>query len=206
MSTNSGRDDSSSTALRVAIGIAATRLFAELGYRQVSMQALAEAAGCTKATVYYHFGSKEAVFRESIRAQVARYVEELRNGYGTPAPVRDRLIAALTRFFDCLRVDPQGLRLLYRAVLAPDDGQPVLDAAQIRSLPIQLTVALLREGIEAGEVRADMDVEDAVLTLLGMVEQRCRRLQVEGVPMPDDLPGRLVDIFFNGARRRAGRD
>src|SRR5205809_4514315 len=50
---------------------AATRLFAERGYRDTSVQAIAEAAGISRGSIFWHFGSKEgllsAVAEEAFR-------------------------------------------------------------------------------------------------------------------------------------------
>lgn len=45
----------------------ASEVFAEFGYDRASMDALAEAAGVTKATVYAHFSSKAGLFEAVIR-------------------------------------------------------------------------------------------------------------------------------------------
>lgn len=49
-----------------AILDAAAEVFAETGYARASIDAIAGRAGVSKPTVYSHFGSKEALFRESI--------------------------------------------------------------------------------------------------------------------------------------------
>jgi AcrR family transcriptional regulator len=191
-------DGAASGTLRPRILDVAARLFAELGYTETSMRAVAEAAGCTKPALYYHFGSKDALFGESVRAQSARYSELIGEGYATQGTVRERLIAAMTLYFDFIRAEPHSLRLVYRSMLSPDEGQPSLDPAHFRDAPISLTSALIQEGMEAGEVRADLNLEDAILALLGMVDQRGRHLVFEGEAIPDNCAGRLVDIFFNG--------
>lgn len=190
--------DTPASGPRPRILAAATRLFAEHGYAATSMRAVAEAAGCTKPALYYHFGSKDALFGESVRAQAARYGELVRRGHDTRGTVRERLVSAMVHFFGVIRLDTHGLKLVYRSVLSPDEGQPTLDPGRIRDVPVQLTRALMQEGVDAGEVRADLNLEDAILALLGMIDQRCRRLVFEGVAIPDDCPDRLADIFFNG--------
>jgi len=200
---NTEEDGSPSTALRPRILDEATRSFADIGYARTSMRALAEAAGCTKPALYYHFGSKDALFSEAIRVQSGRYAELLEEAEATPGPVRGRLLAAVTRFFDFVQADPCGLRLLYRSVLFPEGGQPLLDPALIRDVPLQLARALLEEGIEVGEVPADISLDDAVFAFYGMVDERCRRLVFEGVPIADEVPWRIVEFFFNGVAQSA---
>jgi AcrR family transcriptional regulator len=60
-----GKGDST----REQIAIAATRLFYGEGIRAVSMDAVAEKAGVTKKTLYYHFTSKDELVAETIAAR-----------------------------------------------------------------------------------------------------------------------------------------
>ena len=46
----------------------AKRLFLALGYEGVSMDQIAADAGVSKLTVYSHFGDKDALFAEAVRA------------------------------------------------------------------------------------------------------------------------------------------
>jgi AcrR family transcriptional regulator len=55
---------------RRAIIEAATAAFLDRGYRGTSMDAIADAAGVSKQTVYQHFGDKQRLFLELIAATV----------------------------------------------------------------------------------------------------------------------------------------
>ena len=50
---------------------AAARLFADKGYDAASMREIAEAAGVTKPTIYYHFKSKLGLFEAILKAGVS---------------------------------------------------------------------------------------------------------------------------------------
>lgn len=58
---------------RDAIRQAAVALFMAEGLQRTSMDAIAAAAGVSKQTVYSHFESKDALFRECVRIKVADY-------------------------------------------------------------------------------------------------------------------------------------
>src|SRR4051812_4633149 len=55
---------------RALILDAARTLFAQSSFNGTSMDAVAAAAGVSKLTVYSHFGDKDNLFREVIRAHV----------------------------------------------------------------------------------------------------------------------------------------
>ncbi|MBK8207113.1 MAG: TetR/AcrR family transcriptional regulator [Planctomycetes bacterium] len=63
------------TCTRSTILRQAAKLFAQRGYDAVSVREIVEAAGCTKPSLYYHFGSKEglaqALIGEFTKAAVA---------------------------------------------------------------------------------------------------------------------------------------
>ena len=84
-----------------------------------------------------------------------------------------------------------------RAELQPDEGQPHFDFDSIRGLHTGLITSMLRTGVERGEIRFDVDLEDAALGLAGMVDQRIR-LWLVGVEPPADVGSRIIRIFFDG--------
>ena len=66
------RDASHGDRTRGHIVAAATRLFYGEGIRAVSMDAVAEKAGVTKKTLYYHFTSKDELVAATIQPGISR--------------------------------------------------------------------------------------------------------------------------------------
>src|SRR6476469_8710612 len=54
----------------------ATRLFAERGYEATSIEAVLDAAGVSRGSLYHHFPSKEALFEAAMQAVETRVGEE----------------------------------------------------------------------------------------------------------------------------------
>lgn len=54
---------------RAALVEAAGRLFCEHGFEAVSLEAIAQAAGVSKLTIYSHFGDKEGLFTAAVEAR-----------------------------------------------------------------------------------------------------------------------------------------
>lgn len=57
---------------------AATALFAARGYDGASISLIAERAGVSRATVFWHFGDKATLFQEACRRMLVPFVEEFR--------------------------------------------------------------------------------------------------------------------------------
>ena len=79
----------------------AAELFAQKGFAGTSIREIAEAAGVTKPTLYYHFGSKEGLVRHIIVAVMGDFARILTDDLGrptstspAPAPRRWRSSAA----------------------------------------------------------------------------------------------------------------
>lgn len=69
-------------ATRAAIVSAATRLFVELGYAATSVDAIAEAAGVSRATIFATFGGKAALLKAAYDVALV--------GDDEPIPLADR--------------------------------------------------------------------------------------------------------------------
>lgn len=84
---------------RAAILAAAKALFVARGFEATSMDAVAQAAGVSKLTVYNHFSDKETLFRAAVTAVAEQYLPHaLFEGRGGGS-IRERLLAIATRFY-----------------------------------------------------------------------------------------------------------
>lgn len=118
---------------------AARRLFLERGFGATNMDALAAAAGVSKATIYAHYQSKEALFAATARRECRRLV--VRMAIGDDLVEHRTLDTALTHigraFLDAL-MSPELVGLL-RMVIAestrfPELGQIYYDSAPGQTL------------------------------------------------------------------------
>jgi len=198
---------SASMNLRVRILTEATRLFAERGYHATSMREIVEACGCTKPALYYYFKNKEALFLEVLRletstvtALVEREVSRMNAGEGS---VEELMTEGLRTYLAHVAGAPVALRMLMRADLQPDEGQPAFDFDSLRATHLTMVKTMLRVGAERGEIRRDIDIEDAAYALSGIIDQRLR-LWLEGTPLASDLPERIMGLFFGGVAERRG--
>ncbi len=65
--------------------------FLELGFNDTTMQIVASRAGASKETLYRHFGSKEGLFSEVVRARAERVYGQVESEIGQRNDPRDVL-------------------------------------------------------------------------------------------------------------------
>jgi AcrR family transcriptional regulator len=166
---------------------AATRLFAERGYRDASVQAIGEAAGISRGSIFWHFGSKEGLLwavvqRAFTRWEAEKLVPEVGDARGEEAI--GRALRAHRRFL----ADEGGtLRLLFVLMFEALGPRPEL-AGEFARLHRDLRVLAtpwLEEAVADGDFRDDVDPETIVTliiaTLGGIVYQYL--LDAEGVEL-----------------------
>ncbi|TPW76708.1 ScbR family autoregulator-binding transcription factor [Schumannella sp. 10F1B-5-1] len=141
-------------ATREAILLAAASVFARAGYPSATLADVIAEAGVTQGSLYFHFESKHALAVAVIGAQHERSISLPADAGGVRAMVL--LAGALARQ---IRADPvvqAGLRLTTESAdLFPDHaGRPFGDWAELCAL-------LVRQGIDAGDLRPDLDAAAA---------------------------------------------
>src|SRR5437764_113844 len=104
MAVASSRNEPGAVARHIAR--VAARLFATQGYDATSVRTIVEAAGVTKPTLYYHFGSKEGLAQALLTVPMSQLGAALRTivaAPGDPVLMLERFVEA---HFDFCREDP----------------------------------------------------------------------------------------------------
>lgn len=164
----------------------------EGGVAGVSIEAVAARAGVGKTTIYRRWPNKEALVIDALAA--------LKEPFPAPAgaSVRDDLVA-MARALVSDKTDRKRLDC-YWSVLGSAERHPELIDRFTREVvePRREAMrALLRHGIETGELRGDLDVEVIVWLILGAIAQRSRAVGIG--PIPADFAERVVDSVIAGA-------
>jgi len=185
---------------------AAEKLFAEHGFDAVSMNAVAELAGVSKANIFHHFNTKNALYLAVMGNACGRsnpLMDTLENSGGT---FSERLQLFARSHLAYLLEHEQASRLVLREVIQNDPERSREMAEQVFGAKFARLVAIMRAGQERGELRADLD-PGMVATLL--IAADLFFFQTRGVSrhLPDvkhlseDPPAYsnlLVDILMHG--------
>ena len=159
--------DVAPSAGELAILDAAARLFSELGYDGVSMRRIAETAGVSKANIYHHFTSKEALYFAIMRrsaAELTRLIENLAEGKGSfDRRLRAFAGAHLEHLFD----NAARVRLVMREAFSGDEQRSRNVVEQVLGGIVNRMVAIFDAGQKAGLLRADLDPGLCATLLMG---------------------------------------
>lgn len=167
--------DSSSTrrrATRAKLYEAAVTLIAEQGFSATTVDEIAERAGVAKGTVYYNFKSKTELFEELLRHGVGLLTASLRQAAdeasergGTTVEALDGMIRAGLVFIDRYPAFTQ----LYVAELWRTNRAWQSTLLVVRQEAVAVVEAVLREGVESGELSEEIDIPLTAAALVGMV-------------------------------------
>ncbi|MCR4377064.1 MAG: TetR/AcrR family transcriptional regulator [Rhodospirillales bacterium] len=147
---------------RVEIAQTALKLAAEVGASNVSAQAIADAMGVSQATVFRHFATRDAVFREAI-AEIRRSVHAalgpIFEDKTTSAAERlKRLAVAHLGFVQDNRGIPA---LLFSDGLHAGDATLKADVRELMKSFAGRVAALVMEGVKDGSI--DVGVDPALI-------------------------------------------
>lgn len=193
---------------RAAILDAAKRLFLVQGFTGVSMDQIAAEAGVSKLTVYSHFGDKDALFAEAVRAHCVQQLPDSLFEAADAAPLREGLLQIARAFFAMLG-GPEALAG-HRIMCTPqvvDSAVPQLfwDAGPQRILDALAQV--LRHHVEAGELEiANIEVAASQFLTLAKGELHARMVfgccdGGQSTPLQHQVEAQLeaaVDLFLRG--------
>jgi AcrR family transcriptional regulator len=143
----------------------ATRLFAAQGYAGTSIQEVAAAAGVTRPTLVYHFGSKDQLRASVLEQMLDHWREELPRVLAAATSGGDRFQGSLDAVVAFFRADPDRARLLVREMLDRPDEMSELFTQHLQPWTALLT-DYIRIGQEAGGSRREVDPEAYVLQIL----------------------------------------
>jgi AcrR family transcriptional regulator len=181
-----------------AIIQAALELFADEGYHSMSVEAVAVKAEVSKATIYRRWAGK----RELVLDALASLNDDLPANPDQHLGTRKLLLMAL-RHMNSKDTNTLAGRIMPR-MMVYSVSQPDLYAEYFDRVIMprrQWLYAALRQGIDSGELRPDLDVEMATIALVGPV-----LLQLNSGSRREpraDLPDRLLEMLWPGMASNA---
>jgi len=187
---------------------AALAVFGESGFARAKIDDVARLAGVSKGTVYLYYDSKEALFREMVRAKVvaalAHAEETVRTFDGSS---RELLVILVSSMYRRLRDD--GMARVGRVVQAelpsfPELAQFYFEEVILRSR--RLVSRVLERGVESGEFREvshGFAARGLASLLVHTAQLQCFFHDFDPDQLSDEAAlGGLVDLYLHGVLAR----
>jgi AcrR family transcriptional regulator len=197
-------------AKRAAILTASSHVLHRHGVSNTTVGLIAEQADVDRATMYYYFEDKHAIYRELIRDGLTDYFGGLKVVAASKGPPELRLREAFTVVMQAFETHYPQLYIFFSESGSAELLGPELFAATLESgrRYEALLEQILRAGIKTGVFSSDLRVKILVKQIVGMLNWTSRWFQPDG-----DLDGvgvaeAMADTILNGIstdRRRTRR-
>lgn len=188
-----------SEASRKAILRAASELLLEHGLHAISMDAVAERAGASKATIYRWWPSKELL---ALDALFSDWAPAAGAGYDTGSLAGD-LLALTLPWARQLAAKPYG-RVIAALITSAQSDPRFAEVYRARFLQPRRDLArvIFNRAIERGEIPADTDIEIALDLLYGPFYHRVLHGHAQ---LTDRFTRAIVDHVVTAVARAPGR-
>lgn len=185
---------------------ASRRLFAKYGYEGTSISMIAAETGLTKAALYHHFASKEALFHISFRTGIDELIEEVetalsRVGNDPSERLRAFMVATACRF----ERNQESWAITAAIFWSTRSLMPRAELVQRRDHFENLLKSIIQAGIDNGSFRDDLDVSLTGKFLMSVINQMPRWYRKGGKYQAVEIVSMYLDTFIPGMRTETMR-
>lgn len=178
-----------------AIVDVAVQVFLRHGYDGASLDQVAEAAGITKASIYYHAEGKEALLKHGAGRALDALFAVLEEPAAIDGLALDRLKHVVRRTIEITVKRLPEVALLLRVRGNTETERWILDR---RRRFDRLVVKIVGEAQAKGELRADIEAGLITRLLFGMLNSITEWYRPGGGLNADDVVAAATRIAFNG--------
>ena len=181
---------------------AAREVFTEKGYEEALVSDIAERAAVVEGSIYRYFENKRDLLVKVIEnwyeGMLSDYDQQLSGISGT----RNRLRFMIWRHLATVHEDPALCQLMFNYLReGPDYSRTAIH--DLNRKYTRRTLDIVREGIDAGELRPDMPLRLVRDMIYGCVEHRTwAYLRGEGDFDPNETADAIVDLVLAGLQKQ----
>ncbi|WP_020672867.1 TetR/AcrR family transcriptional regulator [Amycolatopsis nigrescens] len=185
-----------SAPLPVRLVAVASRLFADQGFENTSVQEIVQAAGVTKGAMYHHFGSKEDLLVEIYHRMLAMQLKRLERIAGGDAEVADRLHRAVVDVVVTTVRHRDDAVVFFRSMHLLDPAKRAEIRAERRRYH-ELFRGLIEQGQRANVFRGNVSADIATHNFFGGVHHLDSWYQPDGTLSPQQVGEQFADLLLH---------
>lgn len=175
----------------------AARIICQQGFEATSMQEIAAACGLTKAGLYHHIKTKEALLLAIMHYGMDLFEEVVLDRVSGIADPLERLRATMARNVELVTQDSskEVTIILHEHQTLTGSAQREINSRKKRY--VHFLEATIREAIERGQIRP-LDPTLAAFSFLGVVLWTYKWYRADGRIAARQLADGMIDLFFAG--------
>ncbi|MBT0567468.1 TetR/AcrR family transcriptional regulator [Williamsia sp. CHRR-6] len=173
---------------------AAVEVFAENGYRETSMDAIAAAADISKPMLYLYYGSKDELFSACLAREGSRFIEAMSVGFDPRLKQRDQARTVIYEFLRYVDAHRASWRVLYRVAIGQANFTSLVEDSRARLT--EMIAELLRRGTTI-DGATDAEFELMAVALVGAGEAVADRISEGDIDL-DTATDIMVGMGWHG--------
>lgn len=174
---------------------AAAKVFRERGYDGASVEDVADEVGMLKGSIYNYVDTKEDLLLAVVRPPADRLMAEMRALGGRDQPAAEK-IRSMARSHAQVIEDFMPYVAVYVHEIV--DRQFSDEWAALDREYVTLVERIVADGIEAGELRADVRPRIVALSLVGSLNWLTRWYQPDGPESALEVADQIADLCLRG--------
>lgn len=187
-------------AKREQILKAAGPVLAKHGVSGTTIEAIAKEAGVDRATIYYYFADKGAIFREAIHGGLQEMISDLEKVAASAEPPEFRLRESMHVVMRSFEKHYPQLYIYLRSGESASVLDEVLNAEMIASgrRYEDLVVDIVRDGMKQGAFQTSLPPKVFAKSVTGMLNWTSRWFVPGGALDAEDVADGMADIILQG--------
>lgn len=176
---------------------AAAKVFAEKGYEQARIEDIAGELGLLKGSLYYHVSSKNELLYLVVRQEITPWVEAMEPIAAMEVSARERMRLAIAQHMRNLQTQPVS-RLFFEDALEALQPEQRAEISGLYDHYTYLFVQIVKDGIAAGEFKAELPARVVSLAIVGMLNWSQRWFKENGAASIDDVSATFSTMILDG--------
>jgi TetR/AcrR family transcriptional regulator, fatty acid metabolism regulator protein len=149
---------------------AAVIVIAENGYHQAQVSKIAKQAGVADGTIYLYFKNKEDILISVFEEKMAVFIDRLQPIIEADLPATEKLKLMINSHFK-VQTDNKHLGIVTQLELRQSNKEVRAKINAILKGYLDQIDQILKEGVDTGEFRADMDIRLARQCIFGTIDE-----------------------------------
>jgi AcrR family transcriptional regulator len=189
---------------RAEIHEVAARLFRAKGYHATRIQDVAEALGMQKGSLYHYISSKEDLLRGIVETPIERMIADAREVLATGYPPEDKLTRVIEGHLRHFQEHRDLFGIFLREDLDLLDQASDSDLRALVGTYDALVDDLLREGMETGAFRTDLEPPVVRKAIIGMCNGTYTWFDPDGAHPIQEIARQFAAFALRGVQESEG--